>query len=225
MGDNFQYGDIIFLGLIAVFIALRLRAMLGRNAGTGPHEVWKQPLRDTEKAEKIAVFPDRMRAKPASQEDVVPPALQENKVIADGLKAIKAADASFSTVDFLAGAKLAFEWAVQAFAKGDKEKLRTLLSPERFQQFASDIDTREKSGLALETTLVSILAADITEASLSGSRAQITVQFTTEQMSVTRDKDKNMVSGDPSAIEKVIDVWTFERDAGSRDPNWKITAT
>jgi predicted lipid-binding transport protein (Tim44 family) len=224
MSDGFQYGDVIFLGLIAVFVALRLRSMLGKNSGIDPREIWKQASRDVA-APKPSVITERpARARPVDEE-LVPAALKDNTVVADGLKAIKAADATFNTSEFVGGAKLAFEWVVNAFAKGDKDKLRALLSPERFGHFAADIDARAASGVTQENTLVAVLAADITEAALRGSRAQITVQFTSEQIHMTRDKDNNITSGDPSHIEKVIDVWTFERDPGSRDPNWKIMAT
>lgn len=224
MGDGFQYGDIIFLGLVAAFVALRLRSMLGKSSGIDPRDVWKQATRDIS-AEKKPFLAERAVKKAPAEEEVVPAGLQENPTIAAGLKAIRAADASFGTTDFIAGAKLAFEWLVEAFSKGDKDKLRALLSEERTQHFADAIDARSKDGLKQETTLVSILAADLTEAQMQGSRAQITVQFTSEQVNCTRDKEGKVTSGDPSAVEKVIDVWTFERDATSRDPNWKIVAT
>jgi predicted lipid-binding transport protein (Tim44 family) len=224
MTDGFQYGDIIFLGLIAAFVALRLRSMLGRQSGIDPKDVWKQATRDPA-SDKNPPLPERQVKKTVSEEDVVPVALKENVPVATGLKAIRSADANFSTTDFISGAKLAFEWIVEAFSKGDKDKLRVLLSEERAQHFADAIDARGKDGLKHETTLVSVLATDITEAQMQGSRAQITVQFTSEQVSVTRDKDNHVVGGDLSAVEKVIDVWTFERDVSSRDPNWKITAT
>jgi len=222
MSDGFQYGDIIFLGLVALFVGLRLRSMLGRNSGMDPRELWKQASRDVKPANTPVVLPVR---KGAADEDLIPPGAQGNPAVADGLKAIRATDATFSTTEFLSGARLAFEWVVNAFSRGDKDKLRTLLSQERFQSFASEIDARAGSGTIQENTLVSILNADVTEASLQGARAHITVQFTSEQVHVTRDKDKNIVSGDPSNIERVVDVWTFERDTASRDPNWKITAT
>lgn len=225
MSDGFQYGDIIFLGLIAVFVGLRLRAMMGRNSGIDPREVWRQATRDPVQ-EKAVFVPERTSRKTSFDEEaIVPPALQDNLTVAAGLKAIRAADVHFSTTEFLQGAKLAFEWLVDAFSKGEKEKLRALLSDERFQHFADAIDGRGADGLKHETTLVAVLATDITEAQLAGSRAQITVQFTSEQVSVTKDKEGKVVGGDASAVEKVIDVWTFERDIASRDPNWKIVAT
>lgn len=224
MNDSFQYGDIIFLGLVAVFVLFRLRAMLGRNTGIDPREVWKNAARDISQS-AVTQFAERI-AKKNSDEDIAALQLQENKSVADGLKSIKAVEPAFSTTDFLAGAKIAFEWVVESFSKGDKEKLRMVLSDDRFRHFSEDIEARARNGVRRETTLVSILAADITEASINGSLANITVQFTTEQMNVMRDKDNNVVdSGEPSVLEKAIDVWTFERDMSSRDPNWKITAT
>lgn len=224
MNDSFQYTDIIFLGVVAVFLVLRLRSMLGRDSGIDPREVWKNASRNMNPG-MADVFPSHTPVKQSQEEELVPPQLQDNKLVADGLKAIRDADKTFSTSDFLAGAKVAFEWVVEAFSKGDKEKLRAVLSEERFKRFAEDIDTRVSSNSRRETTLVSISAADITEASIRGNTASITIQFTTEQINVMRDKDNKVVGGDPSVIEKAIDIWTFERDVASRDPNWKIVAT
>ncbi|HEU5046392.1 MAG TPA: Tim44/TimA family putative adaptor protein [Rickettsiales bacterium] len=223
MNDSFQYGDIVFLGIVAVFLLLRLRSMLGRDSGIDPREVWKNATRNIN-PEAQDIFSGQPHGK-QGEEELVPPHLQDNKAIADGLKAIRDADKSFSTSDFLAGAKVAFEWVVEAFSRGDKEKLRAVLSEERFKRFAEDIDMRISSNSRRETTLVSIAAADITEATIKGNIANITIQFTTEQINVMRDKDNKVVGGDPSTIEKAIDIWTFERDVTSRDPNWKIVAT
>lgn len=223
MNDSFQYGDIIFLGLAAAFILFRLRAMLGRDIGIDPREVWKNASRGLPQ-NKTPQPIDRTTKKPV-EEELVPVQLRGNTAIADGLRAIKAADPSFSTGDFLSGAKIAFEWVVDAFSKGDKEKLRTILADDRFRHFADEIDARNQDGMKRETTLISILATDITEASLRDKFARLTVQFTTEQMNVVRDTDNKVVGGDPSEIEKVVDIWTFERDTSSRDPNWKIVAT
>jgi predicted lipid-binding transport protein (Tim44 family) len=225
MSDGFQYVDLIFLGLIAAFVALRLRSMLGKGTGIDPRDIWKQATRETVTDKKPAATERERPVRKAAPEEEAAEAQQLSPTVASGLKAIRAADTSFSSADFISGAKLAFEWVVDAFAKGDRDKLRMLLSDERFQHFAEALEARSKDGLKHESTLVSILAADITEAQMQGTRAHLTMQFTSEQVSVARDKEGKVVSGDTSAIEKVIDVWTFERDTSSRDPNWKITAT
>lgn len=226
MGDNFQYGDLIFLGLIAVFLVLRLRAMLGKDSGIDPREAWRQATR-TQPQEKVFVLPESAirPQKKEKEEDTALEKLKDNVGVSEGLRAIKQVDAQFSATEFINGSKLAFEWVVGAYSKGERDKLKMLLSDERYKYFSDDLDVNLKEGKFPETTLVAITAADITEAGMHDGRAQITVQFTSEQIHVVRDKDKNVISGDPSAIEHVVDIWTFERDPASHDPNWKIIAT
>lgn len=225
MGEGFQYGDLIFLALVALFIGFRLRAMLGKQTGFDPREAWKQATRDGQPQEKVIQIPDRISKAQKQEEDSILEKLKSNTSVSDGLKAIKQVDPQFSPTEFIAGAKMAFEWVVLAFSKGDRDKLRMLLSDERYKEFTREIDANMQAGKQQETTLVAINAADILEAALVGSKAQITLQFATEQISVVRDKDGNIISGDASAIENVVDTWTFERDTSSRDPNWKITLT
>ena len=68
-------------------------------------------------------------------------------------------------------------------------------------------------------------SAELASASMLGSRARLTVRFTSEQINVTRDSGGDVVEGDPRQIETVIDLWTFERDTRSRDPNWQLVET
>lgn len=229
MNDSFQYGDLIFLGLVAVFVLFRFRAMLGRG-GADQGEVWKNAARklgEARPSNPLGPLTERVGRKASEpEEDLLPAQLKDNAPVAEGLKAIKAGDPNFSTADFLAGAKIAFEWVIEAFSKGDKEKLRKVLASDQYKHFCDEIDLRATAETHTETTLISILSADITEAVLGGRQARITVQFTSEQINVRKDKENKAVSeGDASVIEKMIDIWTFERDTVSRDPNWKIVAT
>jgi len=223
MNEGFQYGDLIFLGIIAAFVILRLRSTLGKDAGINPQDLLKNAVRNIS-PEKVINFPGG-KNKEQPVDDLIPESLQDNKPVVDALRAIKAADSSFSTTEFISGAKMAFEWLVDAFAKGDKDKLGILLANEPLKHFVDEIDQRSTQESYRETTLVSIESTDIIEASLNGKIVRIGVQFTSEQINVMRDKDKNLVGGDPSNIETAVDVWTFERDVSSRDPNWKIIAT
>lgn len=221
MNDNFQYGDIIFLAMIAIFVAFRLRAMLGKDVGIDPKAVWKN-ANSKALQEKIVPFPDKNK-KP--EEEFIPANVLVSPETADGLREIKKNDSNFNVSEFLSGAKLAFEWVVEAFSKGDKDKLKILLSEERLKHFVDEIDLHANDENKHETTLVAINAADITDVGMKGKIAHVTIQFTSEQINLMRDKDKNIVSGDPSLTETTIDLWTFERDTSSRDPNWKIVAT
>ena len=83
----------------------------------------------------------------------------------------------------------------------------------------------ETQGQSLETQLISIRGADVVEAGMQGTNARIAIRFTSEQVNVVRDADGNALDGDPGTAEEVVDVWTFERDTASSDPNWILVET
>ncbi len=147
-----------------------------------------------------------------------------------GLDEIRAADAKLDPVDFVAGARIAFEMILNAFAQGDAKALRPLLSDQVFANFNGAIEERNRAKRRLETTLVGILAADIVAATLDKSvdkngEARITVKFLSQQISVTKDSEGRIVEGDPHEVASITDVWTFQRAVKSRDPNWVLVAT
>ena len=114
---------------------------------------------------------------------------------------------------------------IGAFAQGDKQALKNLLSREVFDSFSRAIDQREKNGETLEQKFVSIDKADILTADVRGRKASLTVRFVSELISATRNKNGEVIDGDPKQIREITEMWTFERDVGSRDPNWKLVAT
>jgi predicted lipid-binding transport protein (Tim44 family) len=87
------------------------------------------------------------------------------------------------------------------------------------------IREREGRGETAETRFVSIDATEITAAELRGKMAQITLRFVSQLVSATRDRNGNVIDGSADKVTSVTDVWTFARDATSRDPNWKLVAT
>ena len=87
------------------------------------------------------------------------------------------------------------------------------------------LDERERTGHRVESRFVGINTAKITAASLNGSRASVTMQFVSELISATFAKSGEVIEGDPMQIREITDVWTFERDINSKNPNWKLAAT
>ena len=87
------------------------------------------------------------------------------------------------------------------------------------------IREREAKGETVESRFVAIEKSEITAVELRKRMAQITVRFISQLISVTRDKDGNVIDGDPERATNITDVWTFARDMSSRDPNWKLVAT
>ncbi len=230
MSEGFQFIDIIFFAVIAGFILLRLRSVLGRRTGHHPPPSQRRAadeandnvvrLSEREAAEELAAeFTDE------SADDLVDDLDDDDQVLAAGLSQIGAADGAFTRQGFLDGALGAFEIIIEAFADGDTERLRDLLDDDVYRPFSRVIDERRQAGHGHQTTLVSIDESAILEAGMNGRIAFVTVRFVTQQINVTHDADGAVVGGDPAHVVTVTDLWTFERDTRSRSPNWKLVAT
>ncbi|MDP6788604.1 MAG: Tim44/TimA family putative adaptor protein [Rhodospirillales bacterium] len=222
MGNGFPFIDIILFAMVAAFLILRLRGVLGRRDGHEGHR--RDPFLppNNESAEdKVVALPDRSTAEasaaPANGEAMTP--------LEAGFAEIRNSDPGFDPKEFSSGARLAFEMILGAFAEGDTEALKPLLSPEVYGNFARAIKDREEAGEVLKETLVGINSSDIVEAFMEGPVANVTVKFVSDQVNVTHDRDGNVISGDPESSVEVTDFWTFGRDTRSRDPNWTLVGT
>jgi len=235
MQNVFDIYTIIFLAL-AVFIFLRLRSVLGQRTGRErpPYDPYaaREPVRPA--SEKVVALPTRAPdavqkpAEPAEPKAPVEPwagIAAMGSPVAAGLDAVVAADATFDAKHFLTGARAAYEMIVNAFAEGDRRTLKNLLSREVYDGFESAINEREKRGDTVESRFVAIDKAEITAAEQRQRTAQLTVRFVSQLVSVTRDKTGNVIDGNPDKVTDITDIWTFARDATSRDPNWKLIAT
>ncbi len=229
--------SIIFL-VIAIVVFLRLRSVLGRRTGNerppfDPFTRRDAPRTGATGDDKVISLPRR----PAEAEEAKPAdveAAAEARVntiaapgtpLADALKAITASDRSFDPAPFVNGAKGAYEMIVTAFAEGDRKVLRQLLSRDVYDGFVSAISQRESRDEKIEFKFVGIDKTEITEATLKGGTAQVTVRFVSKLISATHDKAGAVIDGDPVHVGDVTDIWTFARDVNSRDPNWKLVAT
>jgi len=221
MGDGFQFIDIIIFAMVAAFLVLRLRSVLGRRTG---HE--KPPRTDRlgrpaeqagESNDTVIQLPERAARETAGA--------HEGDDLTGGLTQIKIADPAFDAEQFVGGARAALEMIVTSYAAGDKDTLRPLLSDEVFENFSQAIDVREQRNETLETTLVAIRTGDIVEATMDGRIAFVTIKFVSEQINVTRDAEGEPVDSDPTAVTDLTDIWTFARNTRSRNPNWTLVAT
>lgn len=227
MGAQLQYFDIIIIAALAVFLLMRLRSVLGRKTG---HERPRPPIstRDAQVGQEArgddtaAALPGApARPETDSMSDIAP----EGSPFAEALMGIKEADRSFDPVAFLTGAKAAYELVITAFAKGDRDALQPLLSPEVFASFDNAISQREARGERRELTIVGINRAALTGAAFDGREAEITVTFVSEQIAVTKNSAGAVIEGDPTSVRQITDVWSFARDTQSSDPNWELVAT
>ncbi len=226
---------IIFLA-VAVVIFLRLRNVLGRRTGNErpPFDPYsrREARPSTSVRDKVIDLPRRPGRHAGPARDIEAATEERITVIApagsslhEALKTVAATDRTFDPEAFLAGARRAYEQIVTAFAEGDRKGLKQLLSREVFDGFVAAIGEREARGETIEFKFVGIERAEITGADVKGTTAQITVRFLSKLITATHDKSGAVIDGDPMHVGDVTDIWTFSREATSRDPNWKLVAT
>lgn len=211
MADGFT--TIIILAVVAVFLVIRLKSVLGTKTG---HEVEPRPTR---RHPQPAPAPAPLK--------VVTNETEETGPFAEVLNAIRKTEPDFSTDDFTSGAKQAYEMLLMAFENGDQDTLRRFLAPDVFQGFASVIEQRADEGLTVDARFIGIREAEITDIRFDETdmMAEIEMNFVGETITVVRDSDHRVVEGDPTEIRRERDRWTFGRQIGSQDPNWLLIAT
>ena len=193
MNNSFEYIDIILLAMIAGFIFLRLRGILGKKSGfedkmptSFPHE-----------------FPNGAPKKP----------INENTFDEGAQK------------DFIKGAKIAYENIVTSFSSGNLKSVKELLDKKVYNQFDEAIKSRNANGQISETTFIGINSAEIKNHENKKGFLEVTVNFVSEIISCVKDKNNNILTGDPKKIKKVFDTWKFSKQINSKNPNWLLIDT
>ena len=197
MNSSFEYLDIILLAIIAGFIILRLRGILGRRTG---HE--KKDFGD-------------LFGKKVTQSD------SEKKVV--NLRSGTLDNAAKE--QFIKGAKKAYEMIITSFAEGDKKALKPLLNKKIFQNFSDEIDYRKKENLKSELTFVGVKSVEIKNFEKKDNIYIFTVNFVSEIITCKKDKNNNVIEGSPDIIKTVKDVWKFSKNMWSSNPNWYLVET
>ena len=193
MNYSFEYIDIILLAMIAGFIFLRLRGILGKRTGFEG----KSPAQFKEVLKNIKVD---QSAKPKENFD------------------------DEAQKEFLKGARIAYETIITDFSDNDNKLTdsRPLLSKKVYDQFNQALQERSKRGHYAEITFIGVNSAIIKEHKNIDQILKVTVDFVSEVITCIKDKNKNIISGDPKKIKKIHDTWVFSRDTRSNNPNWQL---
>ena len=197
MSSQFGFIDIILLAMFAGFIILRLRNILGRKTGHQGKPVSKY-------------FPKGME---------VLKDIENNEAIKTGNVDEEAKK------NFLKGANIAYEQIITSFAKGDKKTLKSLLGKKLFSDFAEVIDERKKKELKYETTFIGIKSSKVLEFKKIENIYKVTVNFVSEIITCVKDKNNQVIEGNPDTIKTVNDVWKFSKNMWSQDPTWYLVET
>ncbi len=202
--------DLILFGMVAAFLVLRLRSVLGKRQGyERPPEAAPRPV-------------PAATAQPAARP--TPVSSQLPAAVAQTVSRMRGVDPSFDAGQFLNGAEGAFRMIVQAFAAGDRGTLRMLLADDVYGGFDGAITQRENAGESQRSEIRAMNDVAIDSAELRGTVADVTVRFVSDQVNITTGSKGEVVTGS-DAITELTDLWTFQRDLGQQDPAWKLVAT
>jgi len=195
MNNSFGYIDIILLGMIAGFIILRLRSILGRKTG---HE--------------SKVYPSFEEKRFNISKNEVKPMKQNHNVLEGKDKK-----------EFLKGAEIAYETILTAFANGEVKKLKDLLTPMMNSNFTDAIETRNSEKIKSEFTFIGMKESSVEKYEKVNDILFATVRFVAEVISVKKDKDDKIIEGNPDKIKFVTDIWKFTKNIKKNSPNWYLS--
>jgi len=197
MSNQFGFIDIILLAMFAGFIILRLRNILGRKTGHQSKPINKYFPREVETLRDIEKN-DEIRSGNIDEE---------------------------AKKSFLKGAQIAYEEIIKSFSKGDKKSLKKLLEKKMFQRFSEVIDERKTKQLNYETVFIGIKSAKIIEFKKIENIYNVTVNFISEMITCVKDKNNQVIEGNPETIKTVNDEWKFSKNMWSQDPTWYLVDT
>ena len=218
--------DLILFAMVAAFLVLRLRSVLGRRTGferqqrEGQGAYDPQAARGAPGGDNVVDFPAAQAPAGGARRHLPDP----RSPIGQALMRIRGVDPSFDPNGFLDGAEGAFRMIVDAFAKGDRQTLRMLLSDDTYGGFEGEISRREAAGESQRSEVRAMQEMAIEAADLRGTIADVTVRFVSDQVNLTIGKDGSVVAG-AEAVTELADIWTFQRDLRSQDPSWKLVST
>ena len=193
MNYSFEYIDIILLAMIAGFIFLRLRGILGKRTGFEGKSApkFEEILKNVNIEKKI----------------------KSNEIFDDLAKKefLKGAKIAYETIitDF-------------SDSDNKLKASKSLLSKKIFDQFNSALIERNQKQHFAEITFIGVESATIKEHKQIDKMLEVTVDFVSEIITCIRDKDKKIISGDPEKIKKTYDTWIFSKNINSNNPNWQL---
>ena len=210
--------DLILFGMIAAFLVLRLRSVLGRRTG------FERPAQSQQSAPAASqqqgpVIDATAESVPPAQVYTIPDA---NSPLGQSLARFRQLDSAFEPGAFLAGAEKAFRMIVAAFAAGDRQTLRTLLSADTYAAFDAAISAREQHGQTQVSEIRSIQSLAIEACDLRGPIGAITARIVSDQVSYMQESGGQLSVG-TDAVTEITDLWTFEREMATSDPTWRLT--
>ena len=202
MSEAFQYIDILILAIIAGIVLLRLRSVLGRRTGHEKTDKTSYNYETPQTSKEEKVIPIEPKTSSSTRED-----------------------GWFNNDDFLRGAANAYETIVTNFENGNKDALKPLLSDDVLNSFSSVIDERNSKNETVEFNFIGIEKSEIVHKDLKKNPMEVTVRFISEMITCIKNSKDEVISGSLNQVQKITDVWTFEKIKDKKSSNWLLAAT
>jgi len=202
--------DILIFAVIAVFLIFRLRSILGNRDG---FEKPQKTVQTESSADNIINFKGKT------------PGAESTPLNGSGLKELRKLDASFRDEEFLSGAKAAFPLILNAYSESDLGSLRRYVGFDLYEEFSNAVHQRDATGEHLKIDIETVNDVQLLDAEISDGIATVTVRYDTIQSRILTDASDTVIDEDSISSEQIEDIWIFERDIRSTDPNWRLVET
>lgn len=207
------YLDIIFLLILVIVIFAKLKSVLGTDT-----EDTKVIMISKEQFEKV------YKEMKSNMENTSVESVDVSKLSPLDRDLLKIPN--FNKNVFIKGAQKAFEMILTSFSKGDTKTLSTLVNKELLQKFESVMSDRKSLGITAETDLIGFVETEVESVNfVENDRVNLVVKFVSEQVNLLKNAEGDVIEGDENYVQKISDVWTFEKSLNPRTNNWMLCST
>ena len=200
--------DLIFLFVLVAFVAMRLYSVLGKeNDDKSVHVVLKPVNKNDE----------------AVVDNVVQ--IVKAKEAVDNATGKAESSEEFNKEMFLQGARRVFELVLNAFSRGDLLPVKDLVSKKVFEAINGVITERKENNITSEVDFICFDKSEVKDVKMLKNSIKVVVEFVSEQVNLLRNAKGEVVEGDENFVQKITDVWTFERMLNAKNNNWVLVST
>ena len=213
--------DIVFLMILVAFIITRLYSVFGSNGSEEKVRVIIKPI-DKNAEKKLMENISKVIKESKSSDN------KENIVDFDSLSEPEKSLAhipNFNKENFMRGACRVFEVVLQAFSSGNISEIKDLVSKKIWDAFNQIIASRKENNMTSEVDFICFDKSEIKEVKLLKNSAKVVVEFVSEQINILRNEKGEVIEGDENFVQKITDIWTFERTLNAKNNKWVLVST
>ena len=199
--------DLIFLFVLVAFLAVRLDGVFGKGEDGKNVRVILKPVNKND-GDAVNNVVQIVKAQEA---------VDKNAALKD--------EAEFNKEMFLQGARKVFELILQAFSKGELSQIRELVNKKVYEAFDSALAERKEKNMTSEVDFICFDKSEIKDVKFLKNSIKVVVEFVSEQVNLLRNAQGEVVQGDENFVQKITDVWTFERMVNAKNNNWVLVST